>query len=139
MKSLYGDKIRVCFSDTDSFLYHVETEDVYEDMHQYQDMYDTSDYPPEHFLHDIENKKVIGKFKDETSGTPISEFVGLRSKMYSFSFEGGEKHTAKGVTKTASRKLKHEMYKNCLFDKTVTRSEMNIIRSESHVFIFQNY
>ncbi|XP_071153082.1 uncharacterized protein [Mytilus edulis] len=133
MKSLYGDKIRVCFSDTDSFLYHVETEDVYEDMHQYQDMYDTSDYPPEHFLHDIENKKVIGKFKDETSGTPISEFVGLRSKMYSFSFEGGEKHTAKGVTKTASRKLKHEMYKNCLFDKTVTRSEMNIIRSESHV------
>ncbi|CAG2254152.1 unnamed protein product [Mytilus edulis] len=49
MKSLYGDKIRVCFSDTDSFLYHVETEDVYEDMHQYQDMYDTSDYPPEHF------------------------------------------------------------------------------------------
>ncbi|VDI68963.1 Hypothetical predicted protein [Mytilus galloprovincialis] len=46
----------------------------------------------------------------------------------------GEKHTAKGVTKTASRKLKHEMYKNCLFDKTVTRSEMNIIRSEKAMF-----
>ena len=29
-------------------------------------------------------KKVIGKFKDEASGIPIKEFIGLRSKMYSY-------------------------------------------------------
>ena len=33
------------------------------------------------------NKKVIGKFKDEAAGNPITEFVGLKSKMYSYEKE----------------------------------------------------
>ena len=36
-----------------------------------------------------DNKKVIGKMKDETVGVPITEFVGLRSKMYSYVTVGG--------------------------------------------------
>ena len=32
-------------------------------------------------------KKVIGKFKDEAAGQPIIEFVGLKSKMYSYKTE----------------------------------------------------
>ena len=48
-------------------------------------MYDFSDYKKDHFLYSDVNKKVIGKFKDETHGVPIREFVGLRSKMYAFS------------------------------------------------------
>ena len=31
-----------------------------------------------------ENKIVIGKMKDEAAGMPIKEFIGLRSKMYSY-------------------------------------------------------
>ena len=38
-----------------------------------------------------ENKKVIGKFKDEAAGKPILEFVGLKSKMYSYIKEHYEK------------------------------------------------
>ena len=45
--------------------------------------YDFSDYPKDHQLYSEQNKKVIGKFKDECSGTPIAEYVGLRPKMYS--------------------------------------------------------
>ncbi|CAB3999568.1 Gastrula zinc finger [Paramuricea clavata] len=49
------------------------------------------------------NKKVIGKFKDEAEGVPIIEFVGLRSKMYSYVKEnGGGGMTAKGVKKCFS-------------------------------------
>ena len=33
---------------------------------------------------DKSNKKVIGKTKVETKGVPVVEFVGLKSKMYSF-------------------------------------------------------
>ena len=51
-------------------------------MKQDQDLYDTSDYPKDHPLYSVSNKKVIGKFKDETEGVPVSEFVGLRAKMY---------------------------------------------------------
>ena len=43
-------------------------------------------------------KKVIGKFKDETAGIPVVEFIGLRSKMYSYikdNMNGGK--TAKGI------------------------------------------
>lgn len=45
--------------------------------------YDTSDYPKDHPLHTKANMKVIGKMKDELCGTPILEFISLRSKMHS--------------------------------------------------------
>ena len=136
MKKLFGDKIRVCFSDTDSFMYFCETEDFYQEMSDNIHLFDTSDYPKDHFLHSDHNKKVLGKFKDETNGNPIKEFVGLRSKMYSFTYEGGketEKHTAKGITKSASRELKHDMYKYCLLNHNIHMCNMNVIRSEYHV------
>ncbi|CAG2246902.1 unnamed protein product [Mytilus edulis] len=120
-----------------SFLYHIQTEDMYDDMMEYQDMFDTSEYDEAHMLHSNHNKKVLGKFKDETKGVPISEFVGLRAKMYSYAFEGGEKHTAKGITKSASRSLKHEMYKHCLLEKNVYRTRMNTIRSDNHKIFAQ--
>ncbi|VDI08314.1 Hypothetical predicted protein [Mytilus galloprovincialis] len=76
MKTLYWGKIRLCFTDTDSFLYHIQTEDMYDDMMEYQDMFDTSEYDEVHMLHSNHNKKVLGKFKDKTKRVPISEFVG---------------------------------------------------------------
>lgn len=83
MKKLHGNNITLCFSDTDSFLYSIRTEDVFRDMEKHKHLYDTSDYPPNHFLYDEKNKKVLGKMKDETKGNPIIELIGLRSKMYS--------------------------------------------------------
>ena len=41
--------------------------------------FDFSDYPTDHFLHDRTNLKIIGKFKDECSGTPIAEYIGLKT------------------------------------------------------------
>ena len=59
-------------ADTDSLVYHFETEDFYEDTkNNAPTMFDTSDYPPDHPA--VEkcgfpigmNKKVPGLFKDE--------------------------------------------------------------------------
>ena len=44
--------------------------------------FDTSNYPKEHYLFSNDNKVVPRLFKDECSGSVISEFVGLRSKLY---------------------------------------------------------
>lgn len=63
MKSLYGDKLRVCFSDNDSFLNLIETEDLYEDMKEYEHLFNTSDFPKQYVLYSKHNKKVLGKFK----------------------------------------------------------------------------
>ena len=68
----YGDRCQLFYSDTDSLLLEVQTEDVFGDMASHAELYDTSDYPPEHPLHSIANKKVLGKMKDECAGRPIS-------------------------------------------------------------------
>ena len=81
------------------------------------------------------NKKVIGMFKDEAGGKQIYEFVGLRSKLYSYKmFEGQEDHKkCKGVKKSVVKKtITHEDYKECLFTKKEQMRKMNVIRSHHH-------
>ena len=49
-------------------------------------------------FYDKTNKKVIGRFKDEASGIPITEFISLRSKMYSYIKDNDQNNkTAKGI------------------------------------------
>ena len=87
IKAKYGEKAILLFTDTDSLCYLIVTEGVYEDLLEHRDMFDNSDYAePSKFFFE-ENKKVIGKFKDEAAGNPITEFVGLKSKMYSYEKE----------------------------------------------------
>lgn len=84
MLSKYGpERLRLLMTDTDSLIYRVQTENIYDDMLDDKDLYDTSNYPPTHRLFSRENCKRLGKMKDEMGGRPIRSFVGLRSKMYS--------------------------------------------------------
>lgn len=62
-------------------------------------MFDNSEYDKDSKFYFDENKKVIGKFKDEAAGKPIIEFVGLKSKMYSYKTETKDNKAAKGVKK----------------------------------------
>ena len=81
-------------------------------------LFDRSDYDMDGYRQkDNMNKQVIGMFKDETSGVPIVEFVGLRSKMYSILLDTKkEKKTGKGIKKSALKKyINHADYKRCLF------------------------
>ena len=89
IKAEYGDKVSLLCTDTDSLLFQVETEDIYADMRKRAKEYDFSDYPKDHPCYSTENKKVVGKFKDECCCRPITEFVGLRPKMYSILEAGG--------------------------------------------------
>ena len=130
----YGNKAKLCFTDTDSLFYWIQTEDIYRDMQSERHCYDTSAYPLNHPLFSTENKKVLGKMKDEMAGDSISEFVGLRSKMYSLKTSGAvEKRTAKGVKKATIRKcLRHAMYVECLWSGKTSRELMRSIRTYNH-------
>ncbi len=137
MKPKYGCSAKLLFTDTDSLCYEIKTDDIYQDMLQNVDLFDTSEYAQDHSLYSLTNKKVLGKMKDETHGIPIQEFVGLRPKMYSILYTENdkqvEKKTAKGIKKSVTkRKLRHANYKECLFEKRQTMATMNQIRSERH-------
>ena len=45
IKSKYGDKAKLLFTDTDSLTYEIEAEDVYQDFLNDKDRFDNSDYP----------------------------------------------------------------------------------------------
>ena len=134
IKSQYGDKARLLFTDTDSLTYEIEADDVYQDFWKDKHLFDNSDYPKNSPFFDCSNKKVIGKFKDEAAGIPIVEFVGLRSKMYSYMKDDKqESRTAKGIKKNViKQKIQHDNYKDTLFNKKQMRHTMRIIKSEKH-------
>ena len=138
IKPKYGNKAKLLFTDTDSFLYEIETEDLYNDISgDVKDRFDTSNYPENHpsGIPTGINNKVLGKFKDEAAGKPINEFVGLRSKLYSYKMdEGKENKRCKGIKKAVVEKsIRHEDYKNCLETGKEQLRRQNIIRSYEHV------
>ena len=132
IKRKYGDKAILLFTDTDSFMYEIQTEDFYKDISaDVKRRFDTSDYPPYHSsgIPSGLNKKVIGMFKDEVGGDIIDEFVGLRAKLYSYKmFEGEESRKCKGGKKSVVKKgIVHEDYIKCLFTGKEQLRKMNVI------------
>ena len=134
IKSKYGDKARLLFTDTDSLTYEIEADDVYQDFWKDKHLFDNSDYPKNSPFYNNANKKVIGKFKDEAAGMPIVEFVGLRSKMYSYIKDNEQSsRTAKGIKKNViKQQLGHDKYKDVLFNKKQMCHTMRLIKSEKH-------
>lgn len=82
LKSKYGDNIKLILSDTDSLMFQVFTDDVYQDLLGMKDVMDMSPYSVRSGLHDATNKKVIGMMSDEKPDQVISEVVALKPKMY---------------------------------------------------------
>ena len=137
IKPKYGKQAKLLFTDTDSFLYEIQTEDFYKDISgDVKDRFDTSEYPEGHpsGLPTGVNKKVLGMFKDEAKGKNIKEFVGLRAKLYSYKMEEGkENKKCKGIKKAVVEKsITHEDYKTCLKTGKEQLRRQNIIRSYEH-------
>ena len=134
IKKKYNGRAKLLFTDTDSLTYEIEAEDIYKDFWNDKDMFDNSDYPESSPYYCNANKKIIGKFKDEACGIPITEFIGLKSKMYSYvkdNEKGGR--TAKGIKKNVIKNnIKHEDYKNTLINNEQMHHKMKTIRSQRH-------
>ena len=99
MKARYGHKCELVYTDIDSLILDILTEDVFKDMQEHSWLYDTSNYPKDHPLYDDRNKKALGKMKDERGGGVINEVVAVRPKMYSVEVGDLNIRKAKGVKK----------------------------------------
>ena len=144
MKPKFSDKIRLNYMDTDSFIYSIFTEDFYADI--YDDVvnpersrFDTSEYPIDN-IHNfpLNNGKVLGLFKDENNSKIMTDFVGLRAKLYCFRVETGEvTKKAKGIRKYITNNLELRDYRNCLIKKQNIFKKMYIFRSKQHCIYTQ--
>jgi hypothetical protein len=142
MSVKFGDNARLLFTDTDSLCYQIQTNNLADDLLTIKDHLDTSKNPVDHPLYTIENKNVLGKFKDELFGKQMTEFVGLSSKVYAYSScDGTENKKAKGITKNViSKQTNLDLYKSVLVDKKKHWISMNIIRSKNHdLYLSQDY
>ena len=110
IRKKYGDKAELLFTDKDSLMYLIQTEDVYKDFSKdVKRKFDTSDSLENHpsGIKTGVNKKVIGKFKDERKAKGVKKYVTKNS-------------------------LSFDDYKKCLFTEEEVMKEMNILRSQKH-------
>ena len=111
---------QVLFTDTDSLMYDIKTEDVNKDFSSNEDLFDS-------------NKLVIGKMKDETGGVAIEEFGGLKPKMYLFLVGDNSEHKkTKDVNKNVVATISHNEYKDHLLNNKRIRRSKNRNRSKDH-------
>ena len=139
LKNKYNNKVELIYTDTDSLIIYVETDDIYKDMFEDKNLYDFSEYPINHPNYDITNKKLLGKFKDEMKSLIITEFIGLKSKMYSFNYINKDnivvnKNTHKGVKNSIS--LKHDEYKRSLYkEELIYKEYYNLQLNKQNIYL----
>jgi hypothetical protein len=104
IKPKYGDKAKLLGMDTDSLMNEIETNEFCADTKDdVERRFDTFEYLEDHpaalapQLGGVGftvrcNKKVIGLMKDESAGTEISEFAGLRAECYAMKVEHSDRH-----------------------------------------------
>lgn len=135
LKEFSHEECKLLYTDTDSFIYNIQCDDIYDFLKENSNRFDTSDYPIDNnFGIELVNKKIPGLMKDECNGKCITEFVGLRSKMYSIQIDGTETvKKAKGVKPNViTKKISFDEYVKCLNSKIGFVDNQCTIKSKLH-------
>ena len=132
VKNKYDNKPKQLFTDADSLMSEIKTEDVYEDFSSDKEKFDFSNYSSKSKYYDNSNKLVIEKMKDKAGGVAVEEFVGLKPKMYSFLVDNSENKKAKDVNKNVIGAISHNECKDVLLNNKYIRHSMNRIQSKDH-------
>ena len=136
----YGGKVKLCYTDTDSFIIHVETEDFYKDIaNDAENSFLTSGYNKEdnRSLPIGKNKKVIGMFKDELDGAIMTENANARAKTCAYNYDKNkEKKKAKGAKKCVIKNnLTFDDFQNSVLrNETAIRSQIRFTTDHHWVF-----
>ena len=130
---------KICYTDTDSFVIHIKTEDFYEDIaNDVEKWFDTFNYEKadKRPLSTGKNEKETGLLKDELRGKIMKRFCGLRAKTYAYLMDDdSEKRKAKGTKKCViKRRLMFEYYKDCLFNNKIILKSQQRFKSDHNVY-----
>ena len=144
LKRKLGNKIRLLYHDTDSFVIEFIESNPYEFMLENREWFDISKYSKDHFIfnnlteEEIKEWKnmtsdVLGKMKDEAEGEIIEEYIGLRSKQYYIKKKFKEIKKSKGIKESVVKnELTKEDYEETLKNQKEKYITQNVIKSRQH-------
>ena len=133
IETKYDNSSDLLFTDSDSLVYEMVWDGIYEDFYENKNLFDFSDYFEDSTFCDPANKNVIGKTKDEVKGKIIGEFVGIKSNMYSLVIVNIEEiRKARGVNKIVVKNIRDKEYIEVLFNKNLLRHKVKRIQSKLH-------
>ena len=100
VKSKYGEKAKLCYVDTDSFIVQIKRDDIYKDIAEdVETRFDTSNYELSRPLSKGKRKKVIGIMEDELGEKIMKTFKRLRAKTYTYLTDNNKDKKAKDTKK----------------------------------------
>lgn len=135
MMQTLKNNCKLLYTDTDSGVYEIKNINIYDIMKKNIDRFDTSEYPENNrFQIPLMNKKIPGLMKDECQGRIVTEFIGLRSKMYCIMVEKEDySKKAKGVKSNVIKNtISSDDYRRCLFENVEIYREQCNITSRYH-------
>ena len=141
LKIKYADKVKLCYTDTDSFIMYVESDDFYEDLAcDVNERFDTSSYSKDTNRPKAAgvNKKLLRMMKDELRDDEMIESVNMCAKLYSYAKQTPDgkvvkNKKAKGTKKCVKKQcLSHQDFKDAVVDGKVTRCIQRGFRSYGH-------
>ena len=116
LKEKYNDKVELIYTDSDSFVIEINTDDIYKNMYKDRHLYDFSEYPTDHPNYSLTNKKLLGKFQDELNGKQITEFCALKPKMYTYKYIDNYKDMLKNCKSDECKLIKSKIHSNEYID-----------------------
>jgi len=137
IKRQFGNQVKLLYTDTDSYLIHIETSNLLEslssikiDGEQIMDfsyLPDTDEYK---LYQSNVHKGKMGKLKSETNEHEIIEAVVLRKKQYALKLQNKpDKVKNRGQIRSFSSEITCESYKKTLFRGDITRTSITMLRS----------
>ena len=133
LKRKYKENLQLCYMDTDSYIFSVKIKNWYKYISKdVEKRFDTSSIQTNIPLKAGINKKVLCMWKDELSGFPMKEFIGLRPNCYAYLVDNDKIGArTKGVNKYVTKKhLKFNDYK--IFSLKIMRCQQ-VFKSKRHI------
>ena len=140
IKPKYGNRAKLCYMDTDSFLIYIKTEDFHKDIANGVDRwFDTCNYDENKTVNRPlslgKNKKVIGLFIDDKGRKIMEDFCAIRGETYAYLINGynGDDYDQEKIINKKVKRTKNCAIKRNLMFENYTDSPLNdkiILRSQ---------
>ena len=132
-------KSDLMYMDTDSLIYDIYCDDVYNDLISINKYFDMSTYPDNYIFHNNDNKGKLGTLKDEYSSynnklNLITKFICLKSKCYSL-LTLYDKNTkrCKGIVKNQVNNLTHSLYEDYMLNNNILKVKQTTFKTLNHM------